>query len=102
MTINSPPRMFVSPAQPWIAELSWPYCPAFPASPPSYVIPGSQYLDPAYSPQLQPTWPYPRSPRAFESETRADGTGLLTPSATPPYSLPPCQPFYWPGSSRGC
>lgn len=42
-----------------------------------YVIPGSQYLDPPYSWQLKPDWPFPRSPLAYESETRAPGTGMI-------------------------
>jgi hypothetical protein len=44
---------------------------------PRYVMPGSHWLDPPYSWEAQPTWPFPRPPRAFESETRAAGTGLI-------------------------
>jgi len=50
---------------------------ALPAPWPSYVIPCSHLLDPPYAQQLNPNFPYPRTPRAFESETRAGGTGLI-------------------------
>jgi len=68
---------------------------ANPATWPSYVIPCSHLLDPAFATTLNPNFPYPRQPRAFESETRADGTGLIfgaqtTQTVVPP---PPCPPM---------
>jgi len=63
---------------------------ALPARWPVYVIPCSHLLDPFYARQLNPTFPFPRQPRAFESETRAGGTGLIwgpqcrTPKPTSP------------------
>jgi hypothetical protein len=74
-----------------------PYAPiiALPPKLPHYVMPGSQNLDPPYS-WNTPWWPYPRPPRAFESETRAAGTGLIwgpPGGTTPPLALPPpCPP----------
>jgi hypothetical protein len=85
-----------------------PVC-AFPCAPqpaqwPRYVIPGSHWLDPPYStvrrqyssnPWAFGCWPYPRQPWAFESDTRAKGTGLLgscTPTVVPPCPCP-CPPF---------
>lgn len=56
---------------------------ACPPSPPRYVMPGSNCLDPPYSfrlqgpPQFVGQFPFPRLPWPFESETRAPGTGLL-------------------------
>jgi hypothetical protein len=49
---------------------------ALPTGPPVYVIPCSSTLDPPYS-WSTAWWPFPRSPLAFESETRARGTGLI-------------------------
>lgn len=50
--------------------------PALPACWPHYVIPCSHLLDPPYAtPNLAS--PFPRMPRAFESETRAAGTGMV-------------------------
>lgn len=66
---------------------------ACPAPWPHYVIPCSNLLDPAYARQLNPNFPFPRMPRAFESETRADGTGLIwgpQTSVCPPQPCPPC------------
>jgi hypothetical protein len=62
-----------------------------PVFPPHYVMPGSHRLDPPYSWDT-PWWPYPRPPLAFESETRAKGTGLIwgPPGGSPP--PPPGQP----------
>jgi hypothetical protein len=48
-----------------------------PAGPSPYVMPGSHNLDPPYSWQSSGTWPNPRTPQAFESESRAPGTGLI-------------------------
>ena len=66
---------------------------ANPATWPQYVIPCSHLLDPAYATQLNPNFPFPRQPRAYESETRADGTGLIwgpqTRVAPPPPPPPP-------------
>jgi len=56
---------------------------AFPARWPVYVIPCSHLLDPFYVRQLQPTFPFPRQPWPFESETRAPGTGLIRGSQCP-------------------
>jgi len=50
---------------------------AFPARWPVYVIPCSHLLDPPFARQLNPNFPFPRQPRAFESESRAVGTGLI-------------------------
>jgi len=50
---------------------------ALPARWPVYVIPCSNLLDPFYARQLNPNYPFPRAPWAFESETRAPGTGLI-------------------------
>jgi hypothetical protein len=94
------PAMYVSPAQPWRPRPQW--CVACPAPYPRYVIPQSHLLDPAYARQASPTWPWPRHPWAFESETRARGSGLITPSCRPPPALPPCKPLYWPTGNRGC
>jgi hypothetical protein len=58
-------------------EPPWPAAMAQPADPSKYVIPGSHKLDPPYSWQTSETWPFPRSPRRMESETRAPGTGLI-------------------------
>jgi hypothetical protein len=61
---------------------AWPI--ARPAESPQYVIPRSQCLDPPYSwsvrenPMYWGQWPFPRQPWAFESETRAPGTGLIS------------------------
>ena len=70
---------------------------ALPADCPRYVIPCSNLLDPAYRTQLNPSFPYPRQPLAYESETRAPGTGLLFggPTVVPfptPVPCPPCPP----------
>lgn len=55
----------------------WPPRPiALPTGPPHYVIPCSSTLDPPFSFQT-PTFPFPRFPLPFESETRACGTGLI-------------------------
>lgn len=54
---------------------------AEPAGVQRYVIPGSHYLDPPYSWQLSETWPRPRTPGAFESESRAPGTGMISSGA---------------------
>jgi hypothetical protein len=101
-------RMYLSPAQPRIPEVR-PRL-ACPAPVPHYVIPGSHRLDPPYSWQNDPTipswwqgrWPWPRIPWPFESESRARGSGLITPSCRPPPALPPCKPLYWPPGNRGC
>ena len=61
---------------------------------PRYVIPCSNLLDPAYARQLNPCFPMARPPRPFESETRADGTGLIT-STVPPIQ-PPTTPCFVP------
>lgn len=63
---NTPPGM--SPLGPDVAP---------PAKPSTYVIPGSHLLDAPYRAQLNPDWPYPRQPRAYESESRAPGTGMI-------------------------
>ena len=68
---------------------------ANPATWPQYVIPCSHLLDPFYAQQLNPNFPFPRQPRAFESETRADGTGLISAGQTTsfiPPPPPPCPP----------
>lgn len=60
---------------------------------PRYVIPCSHLLDPAYATSLNATYPFPRMPRAFESETRADGTGLIWgASGVPGAPTQPCPP----------
>lgn len=51
---------------------------ARPAGPATYVMPGSHALDPPYSWQLSRTWPLPRAPSEFESESRAPGTGMIS------------------------
>ena len=58
--------------------------PAVPADKARYVIPDSHWLDPPWHRIAQERWPqvfgrfpFPRAPWAFESETRAAGTGLL-------------------------
>jgi hypothetical protein len=68
---------------------------------PSYVIPGSQNLDPPYSWQssgpsfFTSNFPWPRMPWPWESETRAPGTGLIAtpcppfPGTCPPPASPP-------------
>ena len=81
-------------------------CVPQPADCPKYVIPGSQWLDPPYSHQMQQNsnaprwfgcWPYPRKPLKFETETRAKGTGLLGSCVPtwlpPPPPCPPCPPY---------
>lgn len=50
---------------------------ADPAEPSKYIIPGSHFLDPPYSWSLNPNWPRPRTPNAYESESRAPGTGMI-------------------------
>lgn len=56
---------------------------ALPPLPPHYVMPGSHKLDPPYShwlrgnPNFTGTFPFPRQPWAFESESRTGGTGLI-------------------------
>jgi hypothetical protein len=58
---------------------------AKPARRPHYVVPCSHLLDPPYAwmhdprrpPWAQGRWPFPRQPFAYESETRAPGTGLI-------------------------
>ena len=74
---------------------------ALPARLPHYVIPCSSSLDPPFSLRTA-TWPFPRFPRPFETETRADGTGLIWGGATinpcpPPPPCPPCPcpPSWW-------
>ena len=63
---------------------------AAPAPYPHYVIPCSHLLDPAYAQQLNPNFPFPRQPLAYESETRAAGTGLIWgPSSAPAAVCPP-------------
>jgi len=47
-----------------------------PAFPCHYTIPGSHLLDPPYSART-PTFPFPRFPWPFETESRRAGTGLL-------------------------
>ena len=67
---------------------------ARPAREQHYVIPGSHWLDPPYAWQT-PHFPKPRPPWAFESETRAPGTGLWWggPHYKPPHQPPgPCGP----------
>ena len=61
---------------------------AIPAQFPRYVIPCSHLLDAPYARSLNPCFPFPRPPRPFESETRADGTGLLR-GFIPPIKPPP-------------
>lgn len=65
---------------------------AKPSRPQHYVLPCSELLDPPYSWWSSPTWPYPRAPWAYETESRAPGTGLLwgPSSACPPKRCPPC------------
>jgi hypothetical protein len=63
--------------EPWMRNAPDDLPVAEPAAPSRYVIPGSHYLDPPYSQQLNPNWPFPRSPNAFESESRAPGTGMI-------------------------
>lgn len=90
---------YLSPIQPRYPELK-PRL-AAPAPPPSYVIPGSQYLDPPYSQMLNPCappwmqgkYPFPRNPWPFESETRAFGTGLI--QTDPCQPTQPCPPQSW-------
>jgi len=53
-----------------------PACPALPAGPPRYVMPASHTLDPPYA-WMTATWPFPRPPWPYETESRAPGTGLL-------------------------
>ena len=63
---------------------------AAPAPYPHYVIPCSHLLDPPYATQLNPNFPFPRAPRAWESETRAAGTGLIWgPSSAAAMPCPP-------------
>ena len=62
---------------------------ACPAPYPHYVIPCSHLLDPAYATQLNPNFPFPRTPRAWESETRAAGTGLIWGPQTAQQVCPP-------------
>ena len=54
-----------------------------------YALPGTHWLDPPYS-WMRPPWPYPRAPWAFETESRAPGTGLIWGKARP--ISPPCPP----------
>jgi hypothetical protein len=82
---------------------------AKPSRPQHYVLPGSERLDPPYSWWSSPTWPFPRAPLAYESETRACGTGLIwgptnseacrpCPPPCPPKRCPPrccCRPKHW-------
>lgn len=84
---------------------------AKPSRPQHYVLPRSERMDPPYSWWSSPTHPYPRMPWAWESETRAKGTGLIWgPSAQPCPPRPPCRPApcwrpkHWWGSyfPRGC
>jgi hypothetical protein len=70
---------------------------ANPATWPQYVIPCSHLLDPAYATVLNPNYPYPRQPRAFESETRADGTGLISAGQASSPPPPPPAPLINPG-----
>lgn len=73
--------------------------PAFPARPPHYVLPGSHLLDPFYVFWLNPNYPFPRFPRPFETQTRADGTGLIAGNpcqpAPPPTPCPPAPSFQY-------
>src|SRR5215831_1567166 len=80
---------------------------AKPAAWPRYTIPCSNLLDPAFARQLNPGFPFPRFPRPFESETRADGTGLIWGGATinpcPPCPPPqPCPPWPCPPVVQPC
>ena len=54
-----------------------------------YALPGTHWLDPPYS-WMRPPWPHPRAPWAFETESRAPGTGLIWGKSSPP--RPPCPP----------
>jgi len=78
---------------------------ALPAGPCRYTLPGSHCLDPGYfqqrtgPPQFVGQWPFPRMPWAFETESRAPGTGLISgrgfpfPSGTTGFAVPcPCPP----------
>jgi hypothetical protein len=82
---------------------------AKPSRPQHYVLPCSENLDPPYSWWRSKTWPYPRMPWAFESETRAKGTGLIWGCADPcpprPCAPPKkcchhhhCRPKHWWGA----
>ena len=62
---------------------------AQPAGPATYVIPGSHNVDPPYSWQASRSWPYPRQPGVFESESRAPGTGLIAGPGTIAEIIPP-------------
>jgi hypothetical protein len=62
---------------------------ALPAGPATYVIPGSHNVDPPYSWQASRSWPYPRQPGVFESESRAPGTGLIAGPGTIAEIIPP-------------
>ena len=80
----------------WAAKI------ARPAPCPQYALPASHLYDPYYYQQLPP-WPFPRPPRPYETESRADGTGLIwgfppAPPLCPPCPPPPCppQPFVRP------
>src|SRR5215475_600976 len=72
-----------------------PQFPSRPDAPPpsKYVIPCSFLLDPPYSWAASRTWPYPRFPWKFETESRAPGTGLIWgPQTCPPVTRPPRPP----------
>jgi hypothetical protein len=71
---------------------------ACPARWPHYVIPCSHLLDPFYAQQLNPCFPFARPPRAFESESRAAGTGMIRGTAPCPPGPPPPSPWLAPGS----
>lgn len=77
---------------------------ALPALKPHYVIPQSNNLDPPYSWKVSPTWPFPRAPWPYETETRAAGTGLIwgAGTTTPPATTGCCPPPPPPGSMSGC
>lgn len=62
---------------------------AQPAGAATYVIPGSHNLDPPYSWAANRSWPYPRQPGVFESESRAPGTGLIAGPGTIAEIIPP-------------
>lgn len=73
---------------------------AKPASQSTYVLPGSHTLDPPYSWELNRDWPNPRTPSAWESETRAPGTGFIgNPAPVPTNTAPTAEPapvITWP------
>lgn len=71
---------------------------AKPSRPQHYVLPKSELMDPPYSWWASPTWPYPRAPLPYESETRARGTGLIWGGGCAPRRCCYRPPQHWWGS----